>query len=128
MSLHPRWGAPGYGAESLWQDQLQSYTYGAERDDAGVDARVGYGLRLPGGRLLRPFGGYGQMGMRRRMQVGASLGMLGLFGGNLDSPLQVEFVGERYVRPRGGADHRLTLFGIVNLSALLATLRSGDSD
>ena len=114
-SIRPRWGAPGYGAESLWQDQLQSYTYGAERDDVAVDARVGYGLRLPGGRLLTPFGGYGQMGTGRRMQVGANLGRLGVFGGGLDSPLQVEFVGERYVRPQGGADHRLTLFGIVNI-------------
>ena len=114
-SIRPRWGAPGYGAESLWQDQLQSYTYGAERDDVAFDARVGYGLRLPGGRLLTPFGGYGQMGTGRRMQVGANLGRLGVFGGGLDSPLQVEFVGERYVRPQGGADHRLTLFGIVNI-------------
>ena len=116
-SIRPRWGAQGYGAESLWQDQVQSYTYGAERDAAAVDARVGYGLRLPGGRLLTPFGGYGQMGTGRRMQVGANLGMLGLFGGGLDSPLQVEFLGERYVRPQGGADHRLTLFGIVNIGA-----------
>ena len=116
-SIRPRWGAQGYGAESLWQDQFQSYTYGAERDDAAVDARVGYGLRLPGGRLLTPFGGYGQMGTGRRMQLGANLGKLGLFGGGLDSSLQVEFVGERYVRPRGGADHRLALFGIVNLGA-----------
>ena len=41
-SLRPRWGAPGYGAESLWQDQFQGCTQGPRRDDAGVDARVGY--------------------------------------------------------------------------------------
>ena len=116
-SLRPRWGAPGHGAESLWQDQLQSHTYGAERDDAAVDARLGYGLRLPGERLLTPFGGYGRAGTGRRMQIGANLGMLGLFGGGLAIPMQVEFVGERYVRPRGGADHRVTLFGIVNIGA-----------
>ena len=121
-SIRPRWGAPGYGAESLWQDQFQSYTYGAERAGAAVDARVGYGLRLSGGRVLTPFGGYGQMGAGRRMQLGANLGMLGLFGGGLDSPLQVEFVGERHVRPRGGADHRLTLFGIVNIGKLRSAL------
>ena len=117
LSLRPRWGAPGYGAESLWQDQLQSYTYGAERDDAAVDARLDYGLRLPGERLLTPFGGYGRAGTGRRMQIGANLGMLGLFGGGLAIPMQVEFVGERYVRSRGGADHRVTLFGIVNIGA-----------
>ena len=50
-SIRPRWGAQGYGAEALWQDQFQSYTYGAERDDAAVDGRVGYGLQLPGGLL-----------------------------------------------------------------------------
>ena len=57
------------------------------------------------------------MGTGRRMQLGVNLGMLGLLGGGLDSPLQVEFAGERYVRPQGGADHRVTLFGIVNLGA-----------
>ena len=116
-SIRPRWGAQGYGAEALWQDQFQSYTYGAERDDAAVDGRVGYGLQLPGGRLLTPFGGYGQMGTWRRTQVGATLGRLGLFGGGLDSPLQVEFLSERYVRPQGVVDHRFTLFGIVNIGA-----------
>ena len=114
LSVRPRWGAPGHGAEALWHDQLESYPYGAERDDAAVDARVGYGMRLPGGRLLTPFGGYGQAGTGRRLQAGANLGVLGLFGGNLDSPLQLELVGERYIRPRGGADHRFLLFAIVH--------------
>ena len=55
-SLRRHWGAPGTGAESLWQDQFHSYVQGTDRDAATVDARVGYGLRLPGGRLLTPFG------------------------------------------------------------------------
>ena len=113
LSVRPRWGAPGYGAESLWQDQLHSYTFGAERDDATIDTRVGYGLRLPGRRLLTPFGGYGQGNTGQRLQMGVNLGMLGVFGGNLDSPLQVEFVAQRYARPKGGDVHRVTLFGIV---------------
>ena len=113
-SLRARWGAPGMGAESLWQDQIHSYTQGAGRDDSGVDARLGYGVRLPGGRLLTPFGGYGQMGTRRRVQGGAYVGMAGLFGGDLDSPVQIEFIGERYGRPGSAPDHRVTLFGIVN--------------
>ena len=116
-SLRPRWGAPGYGAESLWQDRFQPYAEGAGRDDRGVDARLGYGVGVPGGRLLTPFGGYGQMGSGRRVQVGANLGMAGLFGGDLDSPVQVEFIAERYGRPGGAADHRVTLFGIVNFGA-----------
>ena len=112
-SLRPRWGAPGYGAESLWQDHLQSYSEGTARDDLGVDGRVGYGLRLPGERLLTPFLGYGRARGAQRMQVGTNLGLLGLFNGDLASPLQVEFMGERYARP-GGADHRVSLYGIVN--------------
>ena len=116
-SLRPRWGAQGVGADSLWQDQLQTYTQGAGRNDGGVDARVGYGLRMSGGRLLTPFGGYGQMGSGRRVQVGANLGMAGLFGGDLSSPVQIEFLGERYGRPGSAPDHRVTLFGIVNFGA-----------
>ena len=115
-SLRPRWGAPGYGAESLWQDHLQSYSEGKGRDDLGVDGRVGYGLRLPGARLLTPFGGYGRTRGAQRLQVGANLGLEGLFNGDLASPVQVEFMGERYARP-GGADHRVSLYGIVNFGA-----------
>ena len=119
-SLRPHWGAQGMGAQTLWQDQFQTYTQGAGRNDAGVEARGGYGLQMPRGRLLTPFGGYGQMGGSRRVQVGANLGLAGLFGGDLDSPLQVEFTAERYGRPGGAADHRLMLFGIVNLGARAA--------
>ncbi len=116
-SLRPRWGAPGYGAETLWQDHLQSWSRGPGRADRGVDGRVGYGLPLSDGRLLTPFGGYGQMGESRRMQVGANLGMLGLFNGDLASPVQVEFAAERYGRPGGPAAHRVSLYGIVNFGA-----------
>ena len=80
-----------------------------------MDARVGYGLDLPGGRLVTPFGGYGQTGDGRRLQVGANLGTAGLFGGGPGGPLQIEFVGERHFRPGGAAGHRIMLFGIVNL-------------
>ena len=116
-SVRPHWGARGSGAETLWQDQFQAYTQGARRDDGGVDARLGYGMRLPGGRLLTPFGGYGRMAGSQRVQVGANLGLAGRFGGDPDSPLQVEFIGERYGRPGGAADHRITLFGIMNLGS-----------
>ena len=116
-SLRPRWGAPGYGAESLWQDWMRYRAPGPGRDDAGVDARIGYGLRLPAGRLLMPFGGYGRTGSGQRVQGGARLGMAGLFGGDPSSPLHVEFLGERYGGPGGGADYRFTLFGIINFGA-----------
>ena len=114
-SVRPHWGAPGYGAESLWQDHLQSYTAGPDRNDRGVDARVGYGWMLPGNRLLTPLVGYGQLGKARRVHLGARLGVLGRFNGDLSTPVEVEFLGERYARPGGGADHRVGLYGIVNL-------------
>ncbi len=115
-SVRPHWGAPGYGAESLWQDHVQSYTAGSDRSDGGVDARVGYGVRLPGGRLLTPLVGYGQVRDSRRVQVGARIGVLGRFNGDLSTPVEVEFLGERYARP-AGADHRVGLYGIVNFGA-----------
>ena len=116
-SVRPHWGAPGYGAESLWQDHVRSYTAGSDRGDGGVDARVGYGLRLPGGRLLTPLVGYGRIRDSRRVQLGARLGVPGRFNGDLSTPVEVEFLGERYARPGGGADHRVGLYGIVNFGA-----------
>ncbi len=116
-SVRPHWGAPGYGAESLWQDHVQSYAAGLNRHDGGVDARLGYGWRLRGNRLLTPLVGYGRIGEARRMQLGARLGVLERFSGDLSTPIEVELLGERYGRPDGGADHRVGLYGILNLGA-----------
>lgn len=63
---------------------------------------------------IRAHSSLGQMGSGRRVQVGANVGMAGLFGGDLDSPVQIEFIGERYGRPGSAPDHRVTLFGIAN--------------
>ncbi len=116
-SVRPHWGAPGYGAESLWQDHVQSYAAGPNRHDGGVDARLGYGWMLPGNRLLTPLVGYGRTGEAQRVQLGARLGVLGRFSGDLATPVEVELLGERYGRPDGGADHRVGLYGILNLGA-----------
>ena len=116
-SVRPHWGAPGYGAESLWQDHVQSYAAGPNGHDGGVDARLGYGWMLPGNRLLTPLVGYGQIGEARRMQLGARLGVLERFSGDLSAPVEVELLGERYGRPDGGADHRFGIYGILNLGA-----------
>lgn len=116
VSLRPRWGAPGHGAESLWQDQFRTYTYGHGRDDRAVDAQLSYGLRLSGGRLLVPFGGYSHTVVAgRRVHVGANLQPLGCVGGNPCGPLQVELLGESYSSPRRGTDHRVALFAILSL-------------
>ena len=116
-SLRPRWGAPGMGAETLWQDQFQEYTRGELQSDAGVDGRIGYGVQLPYGLLLTPFGGYGQTGNARRIQFGANLGMVGRFSGALDSPVQIEFLGERSTRPEGAADLRMSLHAVLNFGS-----------
>ena len=113
-SLRPTWGTPGARADTLWRDRVGSYAAGLRPEQGAMDAQLGYGFRLPGGRLLSAFGGYGQTQSGRRLQVGAYLGTLGASRGGFASPLQIEFLGERYDQPGGGTDHRFTLFGIVN--------------
>ena len=110
-SLRPHWGAAGYGAEALWQDHVQSHSRREDRPDRGVDARIGYGLRLPGDRLLTAFGGYGRMREANRLQAGASVGIPGVFNGDPTRPVQLEFMGERFHR-LGAADYRFTVYGI----------------
>ena len=118
LSVRPSWGASALAAQTLWQEQLRTYMQGAERGEAGVDARVGYGLRLPGGGLLTPFGGYGQRaGLGRRLQLGARVGTLGRVPGALDSPVQLELTGERYARPGSTADYRFSMLGVLTFGA-----------
>ena len=83
------------------QDQLfHQGTAGApdaRRDERSLDTRVDYGLPLPAGGLLTPFGIYGQSQYGRRLQVGLLLSRLG--------PLGLEVSSERYALPpkaRGG--------------------------
>ena len=75
-----------------------------------MDARVDYGVRSFGGRLLTPFGVYGQSQYGRRLQVGTRLS--GPSGATSEF-LQVELSGERYSRPGGGADNRVSLSGVI---------------
>ena len=116
LSLRPNWGAGGMGAETLWQDQIQSFMPGSAYDQTGMDARLGYGLRLGRDGLVTPFGSYGQrQNSGRRLQVGTLVGTLGQTPGSLHGPFQIEVSGERYDRPGGNADHRFSMFGVVNL-------------
>ena len=115
LSVRPTWGAPGMGAETLWQDQFHTYRQGADYDAAGIDARLGYGVELPWGSVLTPFGAYAQREDARRFEVGAVMTELGELPGALDGPIQIELSGERYERPGGKPDHRVGMFGVVNL-------------
>ena len=115
LSVRPTWGAPGMGAETLWQDQFHTHRQGLDHDAAGIDARLGYGVGLPWGAVLTPFGAYAQREDARRFEVGAVMASLGESPGVAAAPVQLEVSGERYERPGGKPDHRVGMFGVVNL-------------
>ena len=98
LSLSPRWGAPATASDALWRDQLfHRQTPGgpvAGRDEGALDTRVDYGLQLPSGGLLTPFGLYGRSPYGQRLQAGLLLDRLG--------PLGLEVSGERQVPAPAG--------------------------
>ena len=110
LSLAPRWGDQASGG-ALWQDHVYRHaTHGPAGEERAMDARVDYGVRSFGGRLLTPFGVYGQSQYGRRLQIGTRLSS---FSGATDEFLQVELSGERYSRPGGAADKRVSLSGVI---------------
>ena len=107
LSLSPRWGARASASDALWQDHLfHQRAAGAGRDERALDARVDYGLQLPAGGLVTPFGIYGQSPYGRRLQVGLLLSRLG--------PLGLEVSGERTpsLDPGGGV-YRVSVLGSI---------------
>ena len=112
LSLSPRWGARATASDALWQDHLfdqrAAGAAGAGRDDRALDARVDYGLQLPAGGLVTPFGIYGQSPYGRRLQVGLLLSRLG--------PLGLEVSGERAAqRHPGRDDYRMSVLGRITV-------------
>ena len=110
LSLSPRWGAPATASDALWRDQLfHQQTPGgpvAGRDEGALDTRVHYGLQLPSGGLLTPFGLYGRSPYGQRLQAGLLLDRLG--------PLGLEVSGERHALPQQGRDeYRMTVLGSI---------------
>ena len=110
LSLSPRWGAQATASDALWQDQLfhqrTAGAPGARRDERALDARVDYGLQLPAGGLLTPFGIYGQSRYGRRLQVGLLLSRLG--------PVGLEVSGERAaLRYPGRDEYRISALGSI---------------
>ena len=110
LSLSPRWGAPATASAALWRDQLfHQQTPGgpvAGRDEGALDTRVDYGLQLPSGGLLTPFGLYGRSPYGQRLQAGLLLDRLG--------PLGLEVSGERHALPQQGRDeYRMTVLGSI---------------
>ena len=110
LSLSPRWGAPATASDALWRDQLfHQQTPGgpvAGRYEGALDTRVDYGLQLPSGGLLTPFGLYGRSPYGQRLQAGLLLDRLG--------PLGLEVSGERHALPQQGRDeYRMTVLGSI---------------
>ena len=107
LSLSPHWGARATASDALWQDHLfHQRAAGAGRDERALDARVDYGLQLPAGGLVTPFGIYGQSQYGRRLQVGLLLSRLG--------PVGLEVSGERSaLRHPGRDDYRMSVLGSI---------------
>ena len=109
LSLSSRWRARATASDALWWDQLfDQRAAGAGRDERALDARVDYGLQLPAGGLVTPFGIYGQSPSGRRLQVGLLLSGLG--------PVGLEVSGERYaLRHPGRDEYRISALGSITL-------------
>ena len=109
LSLSPRWGAETRASGALWEDELLRRRADAARaDERALDARVDYGVELPGGGLLTPFGVYSRSQYGSRMEAGLLLRALGPFG--------LEVSGERHpLLDLGGDEYRLSALGRVTL-------------
>ena len=75
LSVSPRWGEAAGRTGALWRDRI----YQRARPEAGpdaweLDARGGYGQRLPNGRLLTWFGSLRQSLFGRSVEVGGRIG------------------------------------------------------
>ena len=111
LSLSTRWGAETRASGALWEDELVGRrSAGARADERALDARVDYGVELPGGGLLTPFGVYGQSQYGSRLEAGLLLRALGPFG--------LEVSGERHpLLDRGGGEYRLNALGRIAVGA-----------
>ena len=107
LSLAPRWGARATASDALWQEEVYGQaTGGTGADERALDARVDYGLQLPAGGLVTPFGIYGQSPYGRRLQVGLLLSRLG--------PVGLEVSGERSAQLHPGRDqYRISVRGSI---------------
>ena len=77
VSLSPSWGDAASGTGTLWQEEVyRQYLSEEEQDAFAVDARGGYGMRLPNGGLLNWFGSYSHSPDGRSFLVGGSIGGL----------------------------------------------------
>ena len=74
LSVSPRWGDSAAGGGALWREQVYGRYAPAAADAWELDARGGYGLRLPGGRLLTWFGSLTHSQIGRGFLIGGQIG------------------------------------------------------
>jgi len=73
LSMAPRWGASAGDTTALWNDQLPRAA-SSRVDTMSFDARMGYGLSIPGtNAVLTPFGEASAAGGSRRLRLGCRL-------------------------------------------------------
>ena len=121
LSLAPRWGASATASDALWQEEVYGQATGGTGADArALDARVDYGLTLPAGGLLTPFGVYGQSPSGRRLQVGLLISRLG--------PVGLEVSGERTPsHDPGGGVYRVSVQGGITVGGADHASASGSA-
>ena len=103
LSLSPRWGAAAGGAQALWRDEMPRPSATGARNEAAMDARIGYGLALAPEGLLTPFAETGLVGdENRRFRLGTRFD-----ASHMD--LGVELSGERRESADANPEHALRL-------------------
>ena len=103
LSLSPRWGAAAGGAQALWRDEMPRPSATGARNEAAMDARIGYGLALAPEGLLTPFAETGLVGEEnRRFRLGTRFE-----ASHVD--LGVELSGERRESANAAPEHALRL-------------------
>ncbi|MYE00014.1 MAG: hypothetical protein F4Y03_01870 [Alphaproteobacteria bacterium] len=101
VALSPRWGAgTDGGARALWNESMPAPS--AAEAGGAVDARVAYGLALPGAGLLTPFAEAGLSGDEGRVRLGT-----GFDAWRAD--LRLELAGERREVASASPEHLVGL-------------------
>ncbi|MCY4122468.1 MAG: hypothetical protein OXG72_16275, partial [Acidobacteria bacterium] len=109
LAVTPSWGTPASGGEAVWREGgLGRWHRTTRTDDAGaLNAQVGYGLLIPGGRVVTPFSDIAYGPEHRRLRVGLRLRS----ETGRPAPLHWELAGERTEFGPGARDHRLSVIG-----------------
>jgi len=107
-SLRRRWGAAAAGGLDRLLAARRAGPFGAEPGAGGLDAELGWGLALPGGRFLgTPFVLHGSQGGARLQTLGWLMEPLESSGGIMDASMALKLVCR--AGPAGGSDRGILL-------------------